>query len=275
MFNETIWTLRNRKPCSKERRGDFPLGEFWILWLPWCWKVWSRQFASLGKLANQDFHQIFLPLFFVGVRLDSNLFIPQEVCFNIKTMVFLFHKSLMVGPLNHCLRMFELNRTSPKPSSAAKWHCGGPINEPKSIDTGHKILKCWYMKYICLVVRSLLLYLFKRKWQFSPSGTFRRIRNINWWTPMKNGGKLRKQQDMFGCCRSIRNSGIRFRHVAMSVQLGDGPTRPMAQEGSKLSGRSIRKHLNHLKPENLVEKDMTNDGLPWILPTLHLDELSL
>ena len=111
-------------------------------------------------------------------------------------MVFFFHKSLVVGPLNHCLRMFELNGTRPKPSSAAKWHCGGPINEPKSIDTGHKILKCWYMKYICLVVRSLLLYLFK-KWQFSPSGTFRRIPNINWWTSMKNGGKLRKKTRHF------------------------------------------------------------------------------
>lgn len=108
VFNETIWTLRNRKPCSKERRGK-----------------WSTYFGVI----------------FIGRVLNTLA-------------------------ANHCLRMFELNRTRPKPSSAAKWHCGGPINEPKSIDTGHKILKCWYMKYICLVVRSLLLYLFKKSDNF-------------------------------------------------------------------------------------------------------------
>lgn len=60
---------------------------------------------------------------------------------------------------------------------------------------------------------------------------------------------------------------------AMSVQLGDGPTRQMAQEGASFREDQLKKHLNHLKPENMVEKNMTNDGLPWILPTLHLDEL--
>ena len=88
-----------------------------------CHGVGRSEVGSLlpRKLANQDFHQQKPSShFFLGVRLDFNLFIPQEVWFNIKIMIFLFHKSLMVGLLNHCLRMFELNRTSPKPSSAAK-----------------------------------------------------------------------------------------------------------------------------------------------------------
>ena len=48
------------------------------------------------------------------------------------------------------------------------------------------------------------------------------------------------------------------------------------RKGASFREDQLKKHpKSPFLPENMVEKNMTNDGLPWILPTLHLDELSL
>lgn len=239
--------------------GWFSSGEFWIPWLPWWWNGQSlvprKSPSKIFKNKKTPKNGVtFPPPFLLGVRLDFIFYFTRGLVQH-KNNGFLFPQVSdvwTVEPLfedvwterNKSKTLIRCQVTLWRPNQWTKKHWHWAQN-PKVL-----------IYEIYLPCCSITCCMLKKRGSFSPSRTFRRIPNINWWTPMKNGGTLRKQQDIFGCCRSIRNSGIRFRHV--------GPTRrrsnsPNGTGRSKLSGRSIRKHL---KPETMDQKNMTNDGLP-------------